>query len=134
MGCITIPVHLLYNPMVEHKRSGVTVDDRQLTAVFSALADPTRRAIVRRLASGEATVSELSEPFEMSFQAVSKHVQVLEHAGLVTRTRRAQERPCRLRPEAMVPASVWLGDYHQLWETSFGRLDEHFNNQKEPRS
>jgi DNA-binding transcriptional ArsR family regulator len=134
MGCITSPVHVLCNLMVEHKRSGVGVDDRTLTGVFSALADPTRRAIVRRLASGEATVSELSEPFDMSFQAVSKHVQVLEHAGLVTRSRRAQERPCRLRPEAMAPASAWLGDYHQLWESSFGRLDEHLNNQKEPRS
>jgi len=120
--------------MVEHKRSGVSVDDRKLTDLFSALADPTRRAIVRRLASGEATISELSQPFEMSFQAVSKHVQVLEHAGLVARTRRAQERPCRLRPEAMVPASVWLGDYRQLWETSFDRLDEQLNNQKGPRS
>jgi DNA-binding transcriptional ArsR family regulator len=134
MGCITFSDTLLCNLMVEHEDSGVGVDDRMLTDVFSALADPTRRAIVRRLASGEATISELSKPFEMSFQAVSKHVQVLEHAGLVTRTRRAQERPCRLRPEAMVPASVWLGDYHQLWETSFGRLDEHLNNQKEPRS
>jgi DNA-binding transcriptional ArsR family regulator len=120
--------------MVEQKRSGVSVDDRKLTEVFSALADPTRRSIVRRLASGEATISELSEPFEMSFQAVSKHVQVLEHAGLVSRTRRAQERPCRLRPEAMAPASAWLGDYHQLWENSFNRLDDHLNNQKGPRS
>jgi DNA-binding transcriptional ArsR family regulator len=120
--------------MVEYKQSGIGVDDRTLTAVFSALADPTRRAIVRRLASGEATVSELSEPFEMSFQAVSKHVQVLEHAGLVSRTRRAQERPCRLRPEAMAPASAWLGDYHELWETSFDRLDKHLNNRKGPRS
>lgn len=120
--------------MVEQEPSGVDVDDRRLTTVFSALADPTRRAIVRRLASGEATVSELSEPFQISFQAVSKHVQVLEHAGLVTRTRRAQERPCRLQPEAMAPASTWMADYRQLWETSFDRLDEHLDNQKGPRS
>jgi DNA-binding transcriptional ArsR family regulator len=120
--------------MVERRHSGVGVDERRLTAVFSALADPTRRAIVRRLASGEATVSELSAPFEMSFQAVSKHVRVLEHAGLVTRTRRAQERPCRLQAEAMAPASDWLVDYHQLWQNSFDRLDEHLNNQNGPRS
>ncbi len=120
--------------MVEQQRSGVGVDDRTLNAVFSALADPTRRAIVRRLAVGEATVSELSEPFTMSFQAVSKHVQVLEHAGLVTRTRRAQERPCRLHPDAMAPASTWLGDFRQLWESSFDRLDEHLTDQKGSRS
>ncbi len=120
--------------MVEYKRSQVSVDDRKLTDVFSALADPTRRAIVGRLASGEATISELSEPFEMSFQAVSKHVQVLEHAGLVSRSRRAQERPCRLRPEAMAPAGAWLGDYRQLWENSFNRLDDHLNDQKGPKS
>jgi len=134
MGCGRLPVPLLCNRMVEDDRSEVTVDDGRLTAVFSALADPTRRAIVRRLASGEATISQLSEPFEMSFQAVSKHVQVLEHAGLVARTRRAQERPCRLRPEAMASASAWLGDYRQLWETSFDRLDEHLNHQEGPRS
>ena len=120
--------------MVEQQRSGVGVDDRRLNVVFSALADPTRRAIVRRLVSGEATVSELAEPFAMSFQAVSKHVGVLEHAGLVTRTRRAQERPCRLRPEAMAPVSAWLGDFRQLWETSFDRLEEHLANQEGPRS
>ncbi len=121
--------------MVEQQRGlGVGVDDPRLNAVFSALADPTRRAIVRRLVSGEATVSELSEPFEMSFQAVSKHVRVLEHAGLVTRTHRAQERPCRLHPEAMAQASAWLGDYRELWETSFDRLDQHLMNQKGPRS
>jgi DNA-binding transcriptional ArsR family regulator len=117
--------------MVEHEQSGAGLDNRKLNALFSALADPTRRAIVRQLASGEATISELSEPFTMSFQAVSKHVQVLEHAGLVTRTRRAQERPCRLHPEAMAPARAWLGDYRQLWETSFDRLDEHLTNQDE---
>lgn len=116
--------------MVEQELSGVGVEDRRLNAVFSALADPTRRAIVHRLVSGEATVSELAQPFTMSFQAVSKHLQVLEQAGLVTRSRRAQERPCRLRPEAMAPVSAWLGDYRQLWETSFHRLDKHLTNQE----
>ena len=116
--------------MVENKRSGLGVEDRKLNAVFSALSDPTRRAIVNRLASGEATVGELAQPFTMSFQAVSKHLQVLEHAGLVDRSRRAQQRPCRLRPEALAYASGWLGDYRQLWEVSFDRLDEHLTNQE----
>jgi len=116
--------------MVEKQTSRVEVEDCQLNAVFSALADPTRRAIVRRLASGEATVGELAQPFTMSFQAVSKHLHVLEQAGLVNRSRRAQQRPCRLRPEALAYASGWLGDYRSLWETSFDRLDEHLTNQK----
>jgi DNA-binding transcriptional ArsR family regulator len=116
--------------MVEQESSGVDVEDRRLNAVFSALADPTRRAIVQRLASGEATVGELAQPFTMSFQAISKHLQVLEQAGLVDRSRRAQQRPCRLRPDALAYASGWLGDYRQLWETSFDRLDEHLTNQE----
>jgi DNA-binding transcriptional ArsR family regulator len=114
--------------MVEEQT--LVVDDRQLSAVFSALADPTRRALVRRLAAGEASVGELAEPFSMSFQAVSKHLQVLEQAGLVDRSRKAQQRPCRLRPQALAHASGWLGDYRQLWETSFDRLEEHLTNQK----
>ena len=121
---------LLFNPMVENKATGVEMDDRTLNAVFSALADPTRRAIVDRLASGEATVGELAQPFTMSFQAVSKHLQVLEQAGLVDRSRRAQQRPCRLRPAALAYASGWLGDYRQLWDASFDRLDEHLTSQK----
>ncbi len=116
--------------MVENETSGVATGDRRLNAVFSALADPTRRAIVQRLASGEATVGELAKPFTMSFQAVSKHLQVLEQAGLVDRSRRAQQRPCRLRPEALAYASGWLGDYRQLWETAFERLDAHLTNQE----
>ena len=130
MGCRYRQAWLLFNVMVEKKMSGVGVEDRNLNAVFSALADPTRRAIVNRLASGEATVGELAQPFTMSFQAVSKHLQVLEHAGLVDRSRRAQQRPCRLRPEALAYASGWLGDYRQLWEASFDRLDEHLTNQE----
>jgi DNA-binding transcriptional ArsR family regulator len=114
--------------MVEKRTS--PVDDVTLNAVFSALADPTRRAIVNRLAAGEASVGELAAPFRMSFQAVSKHVQVLEHAGLVERSRRAQQRPCRLRPDALGYASGWLGDYRQLWESAFDRLDEHLKKQK----
>ncbi len=116
--------------MVEYDTLALGLEDRRLNAVFSALADPTRRAIVNRLAAGEATVGELAQPFSMSFQAVSKHLQVLEQAGLVDRSRRAQQRPCRLRPEALAYASGWLGDYRQLWEASFDRLDEHLTNQK----
>jgi DNA-binding transcriptional ArsR family regulator len=116
--------------MVEERTSGVEVGDHELNAVFSALADPTRRAIVRRLASGEATVGELAQPFTMSFQAISKHLRVLEQAGLLHRSRRAQQRPCSLRAGALGYASEWLGDYRQLWETSFDRLDEHLTNQE----
>jgi DNA-binding transcriptional ArsR family regulator len=132
MGCIHLRSPLVFNSMVEYKTSAVGVEDRSLNAVFSALADPTRRAIVDRLASGEATVGELAQPFTMSLQAVSKHLQVLEQAGLVDRSRRAQQRPCRLRPEALAYASGWLGDYRQLWETSFDRLNEHLAYQKGP--
>jgi DNA-binding transcriptional ArsR family regulator len=116
--------------MVEYRSGGADVEDQKLTAVFAALADPTRRAIVRRLASGEATVGELAQPFPISLQAVSKHLHVLEHAGLVDRSRRAQQRPCRLRPEALAEASGWLGDYRRLWETSFDRLDRHLTHQE----
>jgi DNA-binding transcriptional ArsR family regulator len=114
--------------MVEYQSQNTA--DQSLSAVFGALADPTRRAIIKRLASGEATVGELALPFSISFQAVSKHLQVLEHAGLVERGRRAQQRPCRLRPEPLASLSGWLGDYRQLWESSFSRLDEHLNNKE----
>jgi DNA-binding transcriptional ArsR family regulator len=114
--------------MVEEQTS--VVDERKLDAVFSALADRTRRAIMGRLATGEASVGELAEPFAMSFQAVSKHLQVLEHAGLIERSRRAQQRPCRLRPDALAYATGWLGDYRQLWETSFDSLDNHLTKRK----
>ena len=114
--------------MVE-KRASV-LDERELDAVFSALGDSTRRAIVRRLATGEASVGELAEPFSISFQAVSKHLQVLEHAGLIERSRRAQQRPCGLRPDALAYASGWLGDYRELWESSFDRLDDHLTKKK----
>ena len=106
------------------------MEEHTLSAVFSALADPTRRAIVNRLASGEATVGELAQPFAMSFQAVSKHLRVLEQAGLIDRSRKAQQRPCRLRPEALASASGWLGDYRELWTSSFDRLDQHLTNRE----
>ncbi|QMU68911.1 helix-turn-helix transcriptional regulator [Streptacidiphilus sp. P02-A3a] len=96
-----------------------------LSTVFAALADPTRRAILARLASGEATVTELAEPFAMSLPAVSKHLKVLERAGLITRGRSAQWRPCRLEAEPLGEASAWLERYRRLWERSFDRLADH---------
>ncbi|QWF77816.1 ArsR/SmtB family transcription factor [Amycolatopsis sp. CA-230715] len=94
-----------------------------LDATFAALADPTRRAILTRLATGEATVTELAAPFAMSQPAVSKHLRVLERAGLVSRGRDAQRRPCRLVAEPLRVATDWLADYRDYWETSYQKLD-----------
>lgn len=101
----------------------MTVD--QLSSTFAALADPTRRAILARLADGEATVTELATPFEMSLPAVSKHLKVLERAGLIARGRSAQWRPCRLEPAPLRDANEWLERYRQFWDESFDRLAEH---------
>jgi DNA-binding transcriptional ArsR family regulator len=103
--------------------SAVAAD--QLSNTFAALADPTRRAILTRLVDGEATVNELAEPFPMSLQAVSKHLKVLEHAGLITRGRTAQLRPSRLQAAALKDAADWLERYRRFWEGSFDRLNEH---------
>lgn len=97
----------------------------QLSSTFSALADPTRRAILERLAEGEATVNELAEPFPVTLQAVSKHLKVLESAGLITRGRAAQQRPARLRGRPLGDAADWLERYRRFFEESFDRLDEH---------
>ena len=97
----------------------------QLDATFSALADPTRRAILARLALGETSVTELAEPFEMSMPAVSKHLKVLERAGLITRGREAQWRPCRIEPTALKDVDDWLERYRSFWEASLDRLDEY---------
>ncbi|HKW47935.1 MAG TPA: metalloregulator ArsR/SmtB family transcription factor [Gemmatimonadaceae bacterium] len=94
-----------------------------LDATFSALADPTRRAIVARLAVGDATVMELAKPFSMSQPAISKHLKVLEHAGLISRGRDAQRRPCRLEVQALADATGWLNKYREIWEQNFRRLD-----------
>ncbi len=96
----------------------------QLTDTFAALADPTRRAILARLTEGEATVNELAEPFPISVQAVSKHLKVLERAGLITRGRSAQLRPSRLDGEPLKEAVEWLEKYRPFWQGSFDRLDE----------
>jgi DNA-binding transcriptional ArsR family regulator len=94
-----------------------------LTTTFAALADPTRRAILSRLASGEASVTELAEPFDMSLPAVSKHLKVLERAGLIARSREAQWRPCRLEPGPLKDVAEWVERYRRFWEQSFDRLE-----------
>lgn len=99
--------------------------DDELSNVFAALADPTRRAILARLADGEATVNELAAPFAMSLQAVSKHLKVLERAGLITRGRDAQWRPCRLEPDPLRRVSHWVEQYRRHWEERFEHLDSY---------
>ena len=96
-----------------------------LDATFAALADPTRRAILARLATGEATVGELAAPFELSLPAVSKHLRVLQRAGLIEQGRHAQWRPCRLRPEPLREVDAWIARYRALWEERLGRLDDY---------
>lgn len=102
---------------------GYTHQSQNLDAIFAALADPTRRAILSRLASGEASVNELAEPFEMSQPAVSKHLKVLERAGLVERDIDRQRRPARLKAEPMAAAVSWLEEFQRFWATSFDQLD-----------
>lgn len=97
----------------------------QLSVTFAAIADPTRRAILSRLAEGSATVNELSRPFNITLPAVSKHLKVLEKAGLIERSRAAQWRPCTLRAKPLREAASWIESYRQFWEQSFERLDEY---------
>jgi DNA-binding transcriptional ArsR family regulator len=99
-----------------------------LSTTLSALADPTRRAILARLSSGEATVTELASPFEMTLPAVSKHLKVLERAGLIERGREAQWRPCRLRADRLKDVSDWVGNYRRHWEQRFDRLDAYLKD------
>jgi len=96
-----------------------------LSITFGALADPTRRAILARLTKGEASVTELAKPFDMTLPAISKHLKVLERAGLITRSRDAQWRPCRLKAQRLEEAADWVERYRVYWERSFDRLDEH---------
>ena len=99
----------------------------ELSRTFGALADPTRRAILARLATGEATVGELAAPFDMTLAAVSKHLRVLENAGLITRGRDAQYRPAKLEARPLAAASSWISDYAQFWDRSLGALDSYLN-------
>jgi DNA-binding transcriptional ArsR family regulator len=96
-----------------------------LSTTFAALADPTRRAILARLTSGEASVNELAKPFNMSLPAISKHLKVLERAGLISSSQDAQRRPRRLEPERLKEIATWLGTYREFWEETFDRLDAH---------
>ena len=100
----------------------------QLTITFSALADPTRRAILARLSTGDATVNELAEPFPITVQAISKHLKVLERAGLIARGKSRQLRPSRLQGDAFREAAVFLEDYREFWDESFDRLGEHLKD------
>src|SRR5256714_261032 len=97
----------------------------QLSTTFAALADPTRRAILSRLAEGEASVTELAKPFDLSLPGISKHLKVLQHAGLVRQSRKAQWRPCRLDGARLKEASDWVAEYRRFWDDSFDRLDEY---------
>jgi DNA-binding transcriptional ArsR family regulator len=100
-------------------------DDLSLT--FAALADPTRRAILTRLADGDATVTQLAEPFALTQQAISKHLKVLERAGLISRTRAAQARPCRLERGRFDPAAEWISRHRKMWQDRYDRLDQHLS-------
>ena len=102
-----------------------------LSITFAALSDPTRRAILARLAGGEATVTELAAPFDMSLPAISKHLKVLQRAGLIEQGRQAQWRPCRLKPEPLRDVADWVGRYRRHWEESFDRLDDYLKELQE---
>jgi DNA-binding transcriptional ArsR family regulator len=106
----------------------------QLSATFAALADPTRRAILSRLTSGEASVTELAEPFDMSLPAVTKHLKVLQRAGLITQSREAQWRPCRLEAKPMREAATWMEPYRRHWERRLDRLDDFLRDVAPKRS
>ncbi len=119
----------LFNSSVQYVMS-----QDALSAKFAALADPTRRAILARLAMGETSVSELAAPFAMSMPAVSKHLKVLEGAGLISRGREAQWRPCKLEPQALRSVDQWLDDYRQLWEERFDRLEDYLRELQAEKS
>lgn len=103
-------------------------NEDELSLTFAALADPTRRAILARLAQGEATVNELAAPFNLSLPGVSKHLKVLQHAGLISQGRRAQWRPCRLEPTRLKEAADWIDTYRHIWDQRFDRLDEYLRD------
>ena len=108
--------------------------EQRLDATFAALADPTRRAIVARLAAGDATVNELAEPFDLSLPGISKHLKVLERSGLITRRREAQFRPCHLEREALDSAVDWIERNRRMWTERFDRLDQHLRDLQRPEA
>ncbi|HEX2172244.1 MAG TPA: metalloregulator ArsR/SmtB family transcription factor [Dehalococcoidia bacterium] len=108
--------------------SKVKLPDDDLSLTFAALADPTRRAILARLAQGEATVNELAEPFDLKLPTVSKHLRVLQRAGLISQGRKAQWRPCRLETDRLKEVADWVEQYRRNWEERFGQLDEYLRN------
>lgn len=115
-------------------RARLSPEPDRLSATFAALADPTRRAILARLARGESSVTELAQPFDLSLPAISKHLAVLERSGLVERRREARWRFCKLDPEPLKDASAWIDEYRRFWEQSFDRLDAYLKElQKGPR-
>jgi DNA-binding transcriptional ArsR family regulator len=111
--------------MLINQNANNAADAAAITAIFAALGDPTRRAIVERLARGEATVQELSKPFEISAPAISRHLKVLEQAGLISRGRDAQTRPCRLEREPFRKIQDWTAEMKKFWDVSFDRMDEY---------
>jgi DNA-binding transcriptional ArsR family regulator len=121
----------LTSELINHMVHQAVSPSDHLSSTFAALADPTRRAILARLASGEATVSELAEPFEMSLPAISKHLKVLERAGLIARGREAQYRPCRIDPAPLKDVSIWVDRYRQMWEQRFDRLEAYLQEMQD---
>jgi DNA-binding transcriptional ArsR family regulator len=111
--------------------TAIVGDDLSLT--FAALADPTRRAILTQLAGGEATVGQLAEPFALTQQAISKHLKVLERAGLISRSKAAQSRPCRLEPDRLDSAADWIDRHRQMWHDRYDRLDAHLSDLQSAR-
>jgi len=109
-----------------------TIDEEQLSDTFAALANTTRRAILGRLAAGAATVNELAAPFDLTLPAISKHIKVLERAGLVVRGQRAQYRPCALNATPLAEVSSWAEQYRPVWESRFDRMDEYLNELRQP--
>ena len=112
----------------------MTMSARQLDLTFAALSDPTRRAILSRLASGEATVTDLAKPFDMTLPAISKHLKVLQRAGLVSQSREAQWRPCRLEAARLKEVADWVAHYQRFWSESFDRLDEYLKEMQQKES
>ena len=114
--------------------ANATLDDARLDETFAALANTTRRAILARLAEGEASVNDLAEPFDLTLPAISKHIKVLEHAGLVTRSRRAQFRPCAIAAAPLVEIVDWAAQYRHIWDDRFDRLDDYVHNLQTPNT